>query len=97
MKLEVGRKYRLEDWEAGHWIRVLYVANEIFICRTQEGKEGMNRIDMNWLHYEAKTMKEDFLIFLKNIKFHQSGYALPDDFIYKSADYYLKKYFKEEA
>ena len=57
VKLEVGKRYRLEKWEFDHWLEVLFIGNKYLFGRDNYGKEGSWELDIPWLLYPEKIVK----------------------------------------
>lgn len=60
MKLEVGKKYRLEDWGKGNWAEILFSGNTHLIFKRESGIEQHFFIleENTWLPYPEPALDD---------------------------------------
>ena len=54
MKLEIGKKYRLNSWYDNVWIQALDIGDAEFWCVNQNGDKCSRKITENWFEYKEK-------------------------------------------
>lgn len=62
--LEVGKKYRLKEWDIDEYVDILYISDKLFFCKDNFKNEYSREINWNWLPYTPPTPQKEWKTFL---------------------------------
>ncbi len=70
IKLEIGKKYRLDFWNEERWIKVVYVGKSLIVCLDNNDEELTFSWDYDWIKVPEKKEVELYcsVAFLEEVK-----------------------------